>query len=255
MKVLIVYAHPDNKRSFNASLLKVEIEQLKLQGHEVQVSDLYAENWKSQVDLEDFPAHPKEDRFKVAWTSGIAYASNTLAPSIAAEQKKVLWADFVIFQFPFWWCSMPAILKGWFDRIYSYGFAYDSKGRYGNGPFLGKKTMIVTTVGGSTTQYGPRGICGPIEDLLFPITHNILFFPGFDVLPSYVCYRTDFLDQDGFEKAAEELRNRLKNFESTKPIPFRVLSDKEYDVPKQTLLEGVEQPGQVGFKMHYDLTR
>jgi NAD(P)H dehydrogenase (quinone) len=53
-----------------------------------------------------------------------AFAQGTQSADIAAEQEKLLWADTVIFQFPLWWFSMPAIMKGWIDRVYAWGFAY-----------------------------------------------------------------------------------------------------------------------------------
>lgn len=52
------------------------------------------------------------------------FAQGTQSADIAAEQEKLLWADTVIFQFPLWWFSMPAIMKGWIDRVYAWGFAY-----------------------------------------------------------------------------------------------------------------------------------
>ncbi len=46
---------------------------------------------------------------------------------IDAEQRKLVAADAVIFQFPLWWLGMPAILKGWIDRVFAYGLAYGFK--------------------------------------------------------------------------------------------------------------------------------
>ncbi|WLG64188.1 NAD(P)H-dependent oxidoreductase [Pseudomonas sp. FP1762] len=109
---------------------------------------------------------------------------------MAAEQDKVLAADVVIFQFPLCWYGMPAIMKGWIDRVWAAGLAHGYKDarnayRYGDGAFKGKRAMLSVAVGGPAEDYSPRGINGPLEQLLFPIPHGSLYFPGLDVLPTF----------------------------------------------------------------------
>lgn len=123
MNVLIVYAHPE-PRSLNASLRDIAVGELKAHGHSVELSDLYAMGWKIQVDRSDFPALDPDTRLRVAAASSDAFAADALTDDVKAEQEKLLRADALILQFPLWWFSMPAILKGWIDRVYAYGFAY-----------------------------------------------------------------------------------------------------------------------------------
>lgn len=123
MRVLLVFAHPE-PRSLNGALRDVAVDELRAQGHEVRVSDLYAAVWKSEVDHADFPSLPADTRLITAAASGDAFASGTLTDDVKAEQDKLLWADTLILQFPLWWFAMPAILKGWVDRVFSYGLAY-----------------------------------------------------------------------------------------------------------------------------------
>jgi putative NADPH-quinone reductase len=123
MKVLLVFAHPE-PRSLNGALRDVAIKGLQAQGHEVQMSDLYAERWKSEVDRADFPSLAPDQQLKPAAASKAAYAANALTEDVRTEIEKLLWADALILQFPLWWFSMPAILKGWVDRVYASGFAY-----------------------------------------------------------------------------------------------------------------------------------
>ena len=122
MKVLLVFAHPE-PRSLNGALRDVAIKELAIQGHEVRVSDLYADRWKSEVDRADFPSVAPDARFKPASASKKAFAANALTEDVRAEIDKLLWADALILQFPLWWFAMPAILKGWVDRVFAYGFA------------------------------------------------------------------------------------------------------------------------------------
>src|SRR2546426_721327 len=112
MKIVIIYAHPVPE-SLNASLLDVMVKKLESNGHSVQVSDLYAMGWKAVLDGDDFLHREPGARLDPMQDSKQAYQEGKQSPDIAAEQEKLLAADAIIFQFPLWWFSMPAILKGW----------------------------------------------------------------------------------------------------------------------------------------------
>lgn len=257
MKILIVFAHPE-PRSLNTSLRDVAVDELRLGGHEVRVSDLYAEQWKSQIDREDFPTLASDERLKVATVSGKAFAANVLTEDVRAEHEKLMWADAVIFQFPLWWFAMPAIMKGWVDRVYAHGFAYgvgehsDTRwgDRYGEGVFAGKRAMLLVTAGGWESHYAPRGINGPIDDLLFPINHGILHYPGFRVLPPFVAYRVDRLDDAGFAVVSAALRERMRTLFLRAPISYRRQNDGDYLIPSMKLKPGLGEPMTSGFGLH-----
>lgn len=257
MNVLTVSAHPD-PRSLNASLRNVAIEELEAQSHSVEVSDLYAMGWKVAVDRADFPTLDPDARLKVAAASGNAFAADALTDDVKAEQEKLLRTDVLILQFPLWWFAMPAILKGWVDRVYAYGFAYgvgehsDHRwgDRYGEGMLAGKRAMLIVTTGGGESHYAARGINGPIDDLLFPINHGILHYPGYDVLPPFVTYRVDRLDEAGFEQAADGLRERMRTLASTTPLPFRRQNGGDYLIPSLELRPELEVANAAGFSLH-----
>jgi NAD(P)H dehydrogenase (quinone) len=257
MKVLLVFAHPE-PHSLGGSLREVAVQELEAQGHEVQVSDLYAMRWKSEVDRADFPSLPPEARLQVATASGDAFAAGDLTDDVRAEQQKLKWADALILQFPLWWYSMPAILKGWIDRVYAYGFAYgvgehsDSHwgDRFGEGLFAGKCAMLIVTTGGWKEHYSTRGINGPIDDLLFPINHGVLYYPGFDVLPPFVAYRVDRLDEAGFAVIADSLRQRMQTLTTASPIAYRRQNGGDYLIPSLELRPGLGSPGVAGFSLH-----
>lgn len=140
--------------------------------------------WKAVLDGDDFLNRELGARLDLIHDSKQAYKEGQQSPDIAAEQETLLAADAVILQFPLWWFSMPAILKGWVERVYAHGFAYGvgehSKrrwgDRYGEGVMSGKRAMLVVTAGGWASHYGPRGINGPIDDLLSPIHHGVLHY-------------------------------------------------------------------------------
>ena len=256
MNVLIVYAHPE-PRSLNGSLKDFAVRRLQAAGHEVQVSDLYAMSWKATLDASDSLDRDPEARFDPSLDSKRAYASGRQSSDIAAEQEKLRWADTLILQFPMWWFTLPAILKGWFERVYAYGFAYgvgehsDARwgDRYGEGNLAGKRAMLVVTTGGWESHYSARGINGPIDDLLFPIHHGVLHYPGFDVLPPYLVYRTSRVDAERYAQIERELGERLDNLQTTAPIPFRRQNGGDYEIPALTLREEID-PGATGFAAH-----
>jgi NAD(P)H dehydrogenase (quinone) len=257
MKVLLVFAHPE-PRSLNGALRDVAIEELEAQGHEVRVSDLYASRWKSEVDRGDFPVLRPGERLVPVVASKSAFESNTLTDDVKAEIEKLRWADALILQFPLWWFSMPAILKGWVDRVFAYGFAYGVGehsekrwgDRYGEGTLAGKRAMLIVTAGGWEEHYAPRGVNGPIEDLLFPINHGMLYYPGYDVLPPFVVYRVDRFDETAFKPVAESLRERMRTLATTPPIPYRKQNGGDYLIPSMQLRPGIGDSGVSGFALH-----
>lgn len=259
MKILYVFAHPET-RSLNGALRDVAVKELEAQGHELRISDLYADGWKAVVDRADFPLLAPADRLKPVAASRDGFTRNALTPDVKAEIEKLLWADALILQFPLWWFAMPAILKGWVDRVFAYGLAYgvgehSAKrwgDRYGEGTFAGKRAMLIVTAGGWEEHYAPRGVNGPIDDLLFPINHGILYYPGYDVLPPFVAYSVDKLDEAGFPPIADALRERMRNFVTTGPMAYRKQNGGDYVIPGMQLRPELGDPGASGFSLHVD---
>ncbi|TKC86244.1 NAD(P)H-dependent oxidoreductase [Trinickia terrae] len=256
MNVLIVYAHPE-PTSLNGSLRDFTVKRLEAAGHEVQVSDLYAMNWKATLDENDITERPTDTPFHPSLDSKHAFENGLQSEDIALEQDKLKWADTLILQFPLWWFSMPAILKGWVERVYAYGFAYgvgehsDSHwgDRYGEGTMAGKRAMLIVTTGGWESHYSPRGINGPIDDVLFPIQHGILYYPGFEVLPPFVVYRTSRMNDARYAEISGALGERLDTLLHTAPIPYRGQNAGAYEIPALTLRPEIA-PEQAGFAVH-----
>lgn len=251
-KVLIVHAHPE-PTSLTRQLVEVSVQTLQRQGHEVLQSDLYGMRWKAVFDEHDFPERADADRLSFVDESGHSYASGRQVADIAAEQQKVLRADAVIFQFPLWWYGMPAIMKGWVDRVWAYGLAYGYKNagnkyRYGDGAFKGKRAMLSVAAGGPAKDYSPRGINGPLEQLLFPITHGSLYFPGFDVLPTFAAYGTGHMTDEEVSATKEAWRSRLEGLFEDAPIPFRPQNGGDY--PDGHVLASHVAVGQSGLPAH-----
>jgi NAD(P)H dehydrogenase (quinone) len=256
--VLLVYAHPE-PRSLNGSIRDFITDRFVRAGHTVEVSDLYAMRWKAGLDADDFPQRDTTRPFSPGADSKRAFAEGSQTADVAAEQDKLRRADLVIFQFPLWWFSMPAIMKGWFERVYAYGFAYGVGEhseqrwgeRYGEGALKGKRAMLVVTTGGWAEHYSERGINGPIGDLLFPIQHGMLFYPGFDVLPPFLVFKSSAMDPTRHRKTLRALGTRLDNAMRTTPIAYRSQNRGDYLIPALTLKPDLSA-GQIGFALHRD---
>ncbi|GAA2109323.1 NAD(P)H-dependent oxidoreductase [Kitasatospora saccharophila] len=256
MKILIVHAHPEPK-SLNGSLKDHAVAVLEAAGHRVRVSDLYAMDWKAAADAADYGPHASSP-LKVPLDSGRAFEAGELTADVRAEQEKLLWADTVILQFPLWWYTMPAILKGWVDRVFTYRFAYgvgehsDTKygERFGEGTLAGRRALLSVTVGGPESHYAARGINGPIDDLLFPIQHGILYYPGLEVLPPFVVHGADRLAPERYSAVVEAWEQRLLTLETTEPVPYRRQNFGDYEIPALHLKEGLEPAGRTGFALH-----
>ncbi|MFI1254778.1 NAD(P)H-dependent oxidoreductase [Streptomyces netropsis] len=249
-KILVVSAHPD-PRSLNSALTGFAVEHLRAAGHEVQVSDLYAMKWKATVDADDFPDHAADGRLNVMAASERATLADRLSPDIAAEQEKVRWSDAVILQFPLWWFSTPAILKGWIDRVFTSGFAYGPKvpPPYSEGTLGGRRALVSVTAGARESSFSDRGIHGRLADVLHPVQHGLFWFTGMTPLEPFAVYGANDLPEERFEAAKQEYARRLDGLFTDAPIPFRSLVAGDYDHDMR-LLPGVETQGTTGLEMH-----
>jgi NAD(P)H dehydrogenase (quinone) len=188
MRVFIVHAHHEPK-SFNAALTREAVSALALAGHQVQVSDLYAMGFDPVSDRRNFRTVLDPDVFKQQNEEAHAARNDGFAPDIQTEMGELFWCDALILQFPLWWFGLPAILKGWVDRVFASGGRVYGGGKwYDRGVFSGKLAMCSVTVGGPASMYSERGLNGPLEALLFPVHHGMLYFTGFTVVEPFVVH-------------------------------------------------------------------
>lgn len=121
MNVLIVHAHPE-PQSFTAALRDQAVETFRAQGHQVQVSDLYAMGWNPVASADDFSQRENPSTWCMPWSSA-RVKRGAIAADIQQELDKLLWADLLVLNFPIFWFSAPAMLKGWIDRVLVSGCA------------------------------------------------------------------------------------------------------------------------------------
>lgn len=235
-------------------LVDVSTQTLQQQGHNVVHSDLYAMRWKAVFDEHDFPSRANPTRLSFIAESAHAYSTGHQTADVVAEQTKLRTADAVILQFPLWWFGVPAILKGWIERVYAFGFGYGYKDgtnthRYGDGMLAGKRALVCVLTGGPERDYGPRSINGPLDQLLFPLTHGALFYPGMDVLPIHAVYGAAHVTTTKEADAVKSAwRDRVERLFEDPPIPFRKQNSGDY-LDRHILREDVAT-GLSGFLAH-----
>jgi NAD(P)H dehydrogenase (quinone) len=120
MRIFIVHAHPEPK-SFNGAMTETAAVSLKTAGHEVIVSDLYAMRFNPVSDRQNFITIHNPDYFRQQTEEAHAAMHDGFAPDVQQEMDKLFWCDALILQFPLWWFGLPAILKGWVDRVFASG--------------------------------------------------------------------------------------------------------------------------------------
>ncbi|ELV13985.1 Ribosyldihydronicotinamide dehydrogenase [quinone], partial [Tupaia chinensis] len=217
-KVLIVYAHQEPK-SFNGSLKKVAVDELKKQGCIVTVSDLYAMDFEPRATRKDITgALSNPEVFNYGVEAYEACKKRNLTSDIIEEQKKVQEADLVIFQFPLYWFSVPAILKGWMDRVLCQGFAFDLPGFYDSGFLKGKLALLSLTTGGTAEMYSKAGVSGDFRYFLWPLQHGALHFCGFQVLSPQISFAPETASEEERKGMVASWAQRLKTIWKEEPI-------------------------------------
>ncbi|MBD2837656.1 NAD(P)H-dependent oxidoreductase [Pseudomonas sp. JM0905a] len=219
MKILIVHAHPE-PQSFCSALRDLAVETLQGQGHEVRQSDLHALEWNPVASAADFSERQNPDYLVYALEQREGVKAGKIAPDIQRELEKLLWADLLILNFPLYWFSVPAILKGWIDRVLVSGICYGGKRFYDQGGLAGKKALVTLTLGGREHMFGEGAIHGPLEDMLRPLLRGTLAYVGLDVLPPFVAWHVPYISDDARQDFLRDYQARLQGLEQDVPLVF-----------------------------------
>ena len=202
MNVLVVYAHPEPK-SFNGAMKEAAVAALTGAGHTVTVSDLYAMNFDPVLRPAQFAQRLNPDHFKALHEQKHAAETGALPADVVAELEKLTRADLIIFQFPLWWGSMPAILKGYIDRVFALGAVY---GR-GVTTLQGKKVLAAVTRSGSLAMRDEE--TKAFEEETRHIRYNMFGLPGLDVQAPFLVPGPGQMTDEERAAILAEYRQRL----------------------------------------------
>jgi NAD(P)H dehydrogenase (quinone) len=231
MHTHFVLAHPE-PQSFNAHLVGVGADAFQSVGGTTSISDLYAAGFDPCERSEHYDKRLDEARFDVQAEQRHASDAASLPRAVLDELALLDRADLLVLQYPMWWHMPPAMLKGWFDRVFAYGEAYTSRKRFENGRFIGKRAMLSVTVGTSRETYMYDGRSGDIDLMLWPVNFTLAYV-GFEVLASFVAYGVEgglrYSDQTAIsnrlERIAEDFRRQLTEVDARPVIPFNRMAE------------------------------
>ncbi len=190
MKYLIIYAHP-NPASFNHAILGTISEELKNNNKDFTVRDLYNIHFNPILKTEDL----------------LALQNGAVPQDIKTEQDYIRSADTLIFVFPIWWSSMPAILKGYIDRVFSLKFAYDITPDGVVGLLNGKKAFLVSTTGASKEEYEKMGA---FQMMTLSMDGAIFQFSGMEVIGHKYFSSVPSVSNDDRKQMLEELKKLVR---------------------------------------------
>jgi len=187
MNHLVVYAHP-NPNSFNHAILETVVATLQEKGHEVFVRDLYSIGLDPVLTFD---------------------GKGEVSSEVKAEQDYIRKADVITFIYPIWWTGMPAILKGYVDRVYTYGFAYQYNGEGGLDKLLtGKKGLIINTHGTPKDIYDSIGMT---EALKKTSTTGVFEFCGIESVGHLTFGSVPQVDDSTRKGMLEEIKNTVNS--------------------------------------------
>jgi NAD(P)H dehydrogenase (quinone) len=195
MKNLIIYAHP-NPASLNHFFKQTVLESLEKYGQEVVVRDLNAIHFNPVLSLEDMQGQ----------------RMGKIADDVKTEQDFITWADQIIFIYPIWWTGMPSIMKGYIDRVCSYGFAYRYDQGVQKGLLTGKSAIIINSHGKSNAEYEAIGM-----DKALVLTSDIGIFNycGLEIKQHFYFDKADRASAESISEWESQIREVFKFTDET----------------------------------------
>lgn len=180
MRVLIVVAHP-NPNSLTHRLAAQLAQEVATSGrdHTIEVADLAREGFDPRFTAGDHAAHARDAQTSAA---------------VRAEQARIDRCDALVLIYPVYWWSFPALLKGWIDRVFANGWAYDESPQVGLVKKLGRLPVHLIAIGGADQRtYARHGYFGAMK---LQIDHGIFGYCGAPVTTSELLLDTDLEHHD-----------------------------------------------------------
>lgn len=187
MRHLIIYAHP-NENSLNHHLLNTVIETLQYHNEEIIVRDLYDIGFNPVLSLNDMQGQ----------------RMGKVSDDVKTEQDHISWAEQITFIYPIWWTGLPAMMKGYIDRVFSYGFAYRYDQGIQKGLLKGKKTVIINTHGKSHEEYEKTGMD---KALTLTSDNGIFIYSGLEIIRHFFFDKADKASPENLKIWKGQIKN------------------------------------------------
>lgn len=223
-KALILSATPEPK-SFIAGMAQTSCRVLAEEGYDVTHSDLYAMNWNPVASEADFGDRAKDNYLVYALEQRNGVSTQTIASDIQRELDKLIACDLLVLNFPIYWFSVPAIMKGWFDRVIVSGLCYGGVRFYDRGGLTGKRVYVAATLGGQPHMFGERAVHGPMNTMLSPLLRGTLGYTGMEVLDPFMAWHVPYISQEAREGIMRDYEASLRDLDSRATLEFPSLDD------------------------------
>ncbi len=175
LHALIIVSHPDPGSLSHAVAVQIgEALSLSGSGHTFEIGDLAAEGFDPRYTLADRAAHHRKA---------------PMPTDVAIEQARIDRADSLILVYPVYWWSMPGLLKGWIDRVFANGWAYDDTSAMGVVKKLQHLQIHLVAIGGA--DEGTYGRHGYFDSMKTQINHGIFDYCGAPVVTSAFLLESD----------------------------------------------------------------
>ncbi|UGX84987.1 NAD(P)H-dependent oxidoreductase [Phyllobacterium meliloti] len=193
MHALIVVAHPE-PTSLSHSIAAQVAEGLSLSSHTFEIADLSAEAFDPRYSAADLAVHRTQA---------------TPPADVVAEQARIDRADTLVLVFPVYWWSMPGLLKGWIDRVFSNGWAFDFSPDTGSAKKLHHLKVHLIGIGGADAEMYTRH--NYLTAMKTQIDHGIFDYCGARVVTSELLFDSEIRDTAPFLAKARDIGRDLFN--------------------------------------------
>jgi NAD(P)H dehydrogenase (quinone) len=190
VRSLVVLSHPE-PTSLCAALARTAAAALS-----TDVVDLYAEGFDPVLSAADFRERAVPGRLQPMDEQAHASKTDTYEPGLQRHVDRFRAAELLVLVQPLWWFSLPAMAKGYIDRVFANGVAYDYPATPAwTGPLTGRRALAVFTSSYDAAEFGPDGLVGPVAEVLYPLLHGTLAYTGMTVLDPFIAYGADSVDE------------------------------------------------------------
>lgn len=201
MHLLAVFAHP-RRDSFTGAVLDRFLDGLHASGHTSEIADLHREAFDPRFQVEDFAQ----------------FGGGSMTEAIVREQTRIERAEALALVFPVWWWSFPAILKGWIDRVFSEGWAYNFTPGLSRGRLKDRPTLLLGVGGSRQSTYRKYGYD---EAMRIQIDVGILGYCGLRDVTTRI-----------FHDVEQDAEARLRYLDEARDVGRRFLSeDRQRRIP------------------------
>ena len=215
---LLIHAHPASD-SFVSAMRDTIAVTLSERGYAIMESDLYAMRFNPVLSADDFGLRRDEEHLNLALEQRHNYQNASLSADLMAEIDKVSRSDLIVFTFPLFWFNVPAIMKGWIDRVFISGPFYGGKSIYARAGMAGKMATAAFSLGGRSDMFGSRGIHGElVEGFMRSFFQGSLGYVGMDVIEPFVAYHIPYLKLPDREAVLRDLADYFAGIEERRRI-------------------------------------